>query len=38
MCNTAARRVNACRRRLDEQGRKAFEAALMELPPALVGC
>lgn len=35
-CNTAARRVNACRRRLGESGRKAFEAALVELPPALV--
>lgn len=35
VCNTAARRVNACRRRLDEQNRKAFEAALVELPPAL---
>jgi hypothetical protein len=36
LSNAAVRRFHACRRQLDEPGQKAIEAALVELPPALV--
>jgi hypothetical protein len=36
LSNAAVRRFHACRRQLDEAGQKSIEAALVELPPALV--